>query len=70
MTCSIFYTRQLALREKIIQPGKRYAGKYFKKGKRYVQNVALPLMLQHTPNLWAELGGNGNRFDTRGRLNK
>jgi len=27
MTCSIFYTRLLALREKIIQPGKRYAGK-------------------------------------------
>jgi len=26
--------------------------------------------VQHTPNLWAELGGNGNRFDTRGRLNK
>jgi len=21
-------------------------------------------------NLWGELGGNGNRFDTRGRLNK
>jgi len=33
-------------------------------------NVAQSLMLQHMPTLWAELGENGNRFNTRGRVNK